>query len=174
MIVGLASLPAGAQEQSGPGPFSLQVTAGPTAAGGGTVLSAAFGYSPRSWLDLLLNVERDYLPFRLDRFDGVVSATRGGEMKFVSAELRGVWPASRVSPFAVAGIGRGVSRPNVNDMFPDRVRNSLGVVYFGGGTRFRLRRSLSLLTDVRALLAIEGNDALQLIWPVRAGIEWRF
>jgi hypothetical protein len=47
------------------------------------------------------------------------SASRGGTLMFVSGELRlALPPADLVSPFAIAGIGRGVSRPNVNAAFP--------------------------------------------------------
>src|SRR5687768_17185073 len=150
--------------------FSLQAAAGPTLNGGGHVLSAAFGYSPASRLELLLNIERDHLPLQLKRFpDGGFSATRGGTMTFVSGELRAALrPADRVSPYAIAGVGGGVSRPNVNAQFPDPVRHRIRVVYFGGGVRVPLRRELSFFGDARAMLALEGNDGILAVWPVRA------
>jgi hypothetical protein len=157
--------------------LSLQAAAGaPTLIGGGNVLSAAFGYSPASRLELLLNVERTHLPFQLERFpDGGYSATRGGTMVFVSGELRlALLPADRVSPFAMVGVGGGVSRPNVNAEFPDRVRNDLRVLYLGGGVRVPLRRGFSLLGDVRVMIALEGDDGGLGLWPVRAGLAWRF
>jgi hypothetical protein len=155
--------------------LSVQVAAGPTAIGGGNVLSAAFGYSPASSLDLLLNVERIGLPFRLERFPDGFSSTRGGTMTFVSGELRfTLLPAARVSPFALAGAGAGVSRPTVNAEFPDRVRNDLRVLFFGGGVRVPLRGGLSLLADARAMVALEGYDSVMGVWPVRAGVTWRF
>jgi hypothetical protein len=155
--------------------LSLRAAAGPTLIGGGNVLSAAFGYSPASRLELLLNVERTHLPFQLERFPDGYSATRGGTMAFVSGELRlALLPADRVSPFAMVGVGGGVSRPNVNDEFPDRVRNDLRVLYLGGGVRVPLRRGFSLLGDVRAMLALEGYDGVLGLWPVRAGLAWRF
>lgn len=159
-----------------PARFSLQAAAGPTLMGGGHGLSAAFGYSPASRLELLFNVERDHLPFESKRFpDGGSSVTRGGTMTFVSGELRAaLLPADRVSPYAVAGIGGGVSRPNVNDQFPDRIRNDLRVLYFGGGVRVPLNRAFSLFGDARAMLALEGNDGILAVWPVRAGVAWRF
>src|SRR5918995_1067793 len=98
--------------------LSLQAAAGPTLIGGGNVLSAAFGYSPASRLELLLNVERIHLPFQLKRFPDGYSATRGGTMTFVSGELRlALLPVDRVSPFAMAGGGGGLSRPNVHAEF---------------------------------------------------------
>ena len=43
-----------------------------------------------------------------------------------------------------------------------------------GGVRVPLGRSFSLLGDARAMLALEGNDGLLAVWPVRAGGAWRF
>jgi hypothetical protein len=158
-----------------PARLSLQVAGGPTLTGGGNVLAAAFGYSPASRLELLLNVERNHLPFQLKRFADGYSTTRGGTMTFVSGELRlALRPADRVSPFAIAGIGGGVSRPNVNAEFPDPVRNDLRVLYVGGGVRIPLRRGFSVVGDARATLALEGNDGILAVWPVRAGVAWRF
>ena len=155
--------------------FSVQLAGGPTLAGGGNVLSAALGYSPASRLELLLDVERIHLPFQVNRSPGSFSVTRGGTMTFAGGELRlAVLPADRVSPYAIAGIGAGVSHPNVNAEFPDRVTNDLRVVYFGGGIRVPLGRRFSLLGDVRAMLALEGDDGLLAVWPVRAGVAWRF
>jgi hypothetical protein len=155
--------------------LGLQVGAGPTLIGGGNVVSGAFGYSPTSWFELLLNVERIHLPFEMERFPDGFSVTRGGTLTFASGELRvALLPAARVSPFAMAGIGGGVSRPNVNAQFPDPVRNDLRVLYVGGGVRVPLRRGFSLLGDVRGVLALEGNDGVLAILPVRAGVAWRF
>jgi hypothetical protein len=138
-------------------------------------MAAALGYSPASWLELLLNAERIHLPFELERFPDGFSATRGGTMAFASGELRvALLSADRVSPFAIAGIGGGVSRPNVNAQFPDAVRNDLRVLYVGGGVRVPLRRGFSLSGDVRGVLAVEGNDGVLAILPVRAGVAWRF
>jgi hypothetical protein len=155
--------------------LSLQVAAGPTLVSGGNSFSAAFGYSPASRLELRLNVERAHLPFQLQRFSDGYSATRGGTLTFVSGEVRlSLLPADRVSPFAIAGGGGGVSRPTVNAEFPDSVRNDLRVLYFGGGVRVPLRRGLSLWGDARALLALESNDGIMAFWPVRVGVAWRF
>jgi hypothetical protein len=163
------------QTSTGAHHVSVQLAGGPTLTGGGNVLSAAFGYSPASRLELLLNVERNHLPFQLERFPDGYSATRGGTMTFVSGELRlALLPAGRVSPFAVAGGGGGVSRPNVNAEFPDRVSNDLRVLYIGGGVRVPLGRGFSLLGDARAMLALEGYDGVMAVWPVRAGVAWRF
>ena len=155
--------------------FSLQVGAGPLLNSGGHTLSAAFGFSPISRVDLVVNVERDQLPFQRDTFGDGFSITRGGTLTSVSGELRAsVFPPDRVSPYGLAGIGGGVSRPTVNDAFPDPVENDLRVVYFGGGLRVPVRDSLSVFGEARAMLALEGGDGIMGVWPVRAGIAWRF
>ncbi len=163
------------QPSIAPERLSLQAAAGPTLMEGGNVLWTAFGYSPLSRLELLLTGERIHVPFQSERFPGGSSVTRGGTLTFVSGEVRlALRPPDRVSPFAVAGIGGGVSRPNVNAQFPDPVRHGLRVLHVGGGVRVPLRRGLSLLGDARGLLALEGNDGILAILPVRVGVAWRF
>ena len=158
------------------GRFSLQVGAGPLLnSGGGHTLSAAFGFSPISRVDLVVNVERDHLPFQRDTFSDGFSITRGGTLTWVSAEVRAsVFAPHRVSPYGLAGIGGGVSRPTVNDAFPDPVENDLRVAYFGGGVRVPIRNGLSVFGDARAMLALEGGDGIMGVLPVRAGVAWRF
>lgn len=155
--------------------WSAQVAAGLTLVNSGSTLSAAFGYSPASRLELLINVERVHLSFQSENVQGVSSVFRGGTMTFVSGEVRFALlpPGGRLSAFATTGGGGGVSHPNVNATFPDRVRNHLAVVYFGGGVRVPLPRGLSLVGDARVLVALEGVDALA-IWPLRAGLAWSF
>ena len=93
----------------------------------------------------------------------------------MSAEVRAsVLPPHRVSPYGFAGIGGGISRPTVNDTFPTPVENDLRIVYFGGGLRVPITKGLSVFGDARATLALEGGDGLLGIWPVRAGLTWRF
>jgi hypothetical protein len=155
--------------------FSLQVGAGPLVNSGGHSLSAAFGFSPVSRVDLMVNVERDHLPFQRETFSDGLSITRGGTLTSVSGEVRAsVFPPHRVSPYGLAGIGGGVSRPTVNDAFPDPVKNDLRVVYFGGGLRVPIRSGLSVFGDARAMLTLEGGDGILGVWPVRAGVAWRF
>jgi hypothetical protein len=155
--------------------FSFQVAAGPLLKSGGHTLSAAFGFSPVSRLDLVVNIERDQLPFQRDTFSGGYSLTRGGTLTTVSGEVRAsLLPPHRVSPYGFAGIGGGVSRPTVNDDFPTEIKNDLRVVYFGGGLRVPIRGGLTVFGDAGAMLALEGSDGLLGVWPVRAGIAWRF
>ena len=155
--------------------FTLQVAAGPLLKSGGHTLSAGFGFSPISRLDFLVNVERDHLPFQRETFSDGYSLTRGGTLTTVSGEVRAsLLPPHRVSPYGFAGFGGGVSRPTVNDEFPTPVTNDLRVVYFGGGVRAPLRGGLTIFGDARVMLALEGNDGILGVWPVRAGLAWRF
>ena len=161
--------------RSGLDRFTLQVGAGPLLQSGGHTVSAGFGFSPISRLDFVVNVERDHLPFQRETFGGGESLTRGGTLTAVSGEVRAsLLPPHRVSPYGFAGIGGGVSRPTVNDAFPTEVRNDLRMVYFGGGLRVPIRAGLSIFGDARVMLALEGNDGLLGVWPVRAGVAWRF
>ena len=155
--------------------LSLQAAAGPTVIGGGHALSAALGFSPVSRLDLLVNVERVHLPFELERLAGGYSTTRGGTLTFVSGELRvALMAVDRVSPFLLVGAGGGSSHPNVNAQFPDRITNDLRVLFVGGGVRVPLRQRFNLVGDVRGLLALENDDGVIAILPVRLGVAWRF
>lgn len=156
------------------GRLSIHVAAGPLI-NSGSALSAAFGFSPTSWLELLVNVERDHLPFQSESIDGGISITRGGTLTFASGEVR-FTPllADRVAPFAMVGAGGGVSRPTVNETFPNPIENDLRVFYFGGGVRIPLRHGFTLWGDARALLALEGYDSVIGVWPVRAGLSLRF
>ena len=156
--------------------FSLQVAAGPLLQSGGSTLSAAFGFAPISRLEFLVNVERDHLPFERDTFAGGFSLTRGGTLTSVSGEVRAsVLPPHRVSPYGFAGIGGGISKPTVNSDFPDPVTNDLRVVYFGGGVRVPIRSGFTFFGDARAMLAVEKDaDGLMAVYPLRAGIAWRF
>jgi hypothetical protein len=155
--------------------FSIEFGGGPLLQSGGHTVSAAVGFSPISRLDLLMNVERDHLPYQRDTFTDGYSITRGGTLTTVSGEVRAsLFPPHRVSPYILAGMGGGLSRPTVNEAFPDFVENKLRVVYFGGGLRVPLRGGLVLFGDARAMMALEGNDGILGVWPVRAGITWRF
>ena len=155
--------------------LSVQVAGGPTVMGGATAMSAALAYAPVSWLELLVNVERIHAPLQSTRYPNGYSVTRGGTMTYASGELRIVpLPKARVLPFAMAGVGRGISRPTVSAEFPEPVQNELRVFYLGGGAGIPLRRGFSLLGDARAMLALEGYDSVLGIWSVRGGVAWRF
>jgi hypothetical protein len=161
--------------EPGPDRFIFQVAGGPLLQSGGHNLSAAVGVSPASRLDLLVSIERSYLPFQRETFSDGYSLTRGGTLMAVSGELRvSLLPPHRVSPYGFAGIGGGVSRPTVNDEFPTELKNDLRIGYFGGGVRVPLRGGFTVFGDARAMMALEGDDGIMGIWPVRVGAAWRF
>jgi hypothetical protein len=156
--------------------FSVHVGGGTLLNAGGQTVAAAFGFSPLAGLDLVVNVERDQVPFRRETFsDGGFSVTRGGTLTLVSGEVRAsLFPPNRVSPYALAGIGAGLSRPTVNAIFRDPVENELRAGYVGGGVHVAIRDGLSVFGDARAMLAVEGGDGIMGMLPLRAGISWRF
>jgi len=114
----------------------LQGSAGPTITDSGHSVAAGIGFSPTSRLTVFLGVERTHLSSRLTTDDQgrVSSAFRGGTITFAAAELRAtLLRRDRLSPYVLGGFGAGVSRPNVNGMFPDRVSNYARVLFVGGG-----------------------------------------
>ena len=108
---------------------SVQGNVGTHINAGGDNQSVSVGFSPHERLDILLSAERLHLPTEVTRF----GATRGGTSTFVSGEVRFV-PVTfnRISPDVLASAGRGISRPNVNDIFPDRVTNDVWLLFVGG------------------------------------------
>lgn len=164
-----ASAPSGTGHEGGER-LTLQVAGGPTLSDRGKILSAAFGYSPASRLELLLNIECSYRALHLEPSNRGYSG--GGGLMFASGELRlALRPPDRVSPFAVAGAGGGVSRPDVDVTHGS---SNLFVVYVGGGVRVPLRRGFSLFGDARIIIDVENEDRVSRVWPVRAGVAWRF
>ena len=157
--------------------FSVQGTLGPQINGGGDSQSVSFGFAPVQRLEFLVSGERIHLPTEVTRFEGGFSATRGGTTRFISGEARFVpFPSSRVSPYVLAGAGRGTSRPNVNDIFPDPVSNSAGLLFAGGGVRVSVVGGLSLVADIRYVLQTEdnGDGSVYAFVPLRGGLAWRF
>ena len=80
----------------------------------------------------------------------------------------------RPSPYVVGGYGQGVSRPNVNERFPEAVSNSARVLFAGGGIQVPLRERINIFGDVRMTFGAEGNDGIIAFVPVRVGVAWRF
>ena len=131
--------------------------------------AVSIGVAPDDGHELLLSVERVHWPTQ--RSNGV---TRGGTTTFISGEARFIATRfTRVSPYWLVGYGRGISRPNVNETFPDPVRNSAWVAFGGGGVRKHVNAHISAFVDVRVLLEGE-QDSLVLLLPVRGGMAWRF
>jgi hypothetical protein len=128
------------------------------------------GFSPREGLEILVGGERIHWPTQTTPS----SATRGGTTTVVSGEVRFSFLAPEgVSPYVLVGAGRGISHPNVNATFPDRVTNDVSIVVGGGGVRVPMTRRLSVFADVR--VGIQGEvDTIRFLVPVRGGLAWRF
>lgn len=176
VITGLVSLlllacPPLASGQS----FGLQGSGGPTLVETGYSLAGGIGFLPSSRLTVLLDVERTHLSSQV-RSDGRggVSGFRGGTLTLVAAHLR-VTPFGhdRVGPYGLAGFAAGVSRPNVTELFPDRVTNDVRAVFFGGGIHVPLGERISLFADGRMMVGTEAGELLAVA-PLRTGIAWRF
>ena len=153
----------------------LQGSAGPTLIDSGYSLSAGIGFTPHSRITVLFDVERTHLASRFSSDGrGGGSAFRGGTVTLAAAELRAsLFGRDRVSPYGLAGVGAGVSRPNVNDRFPDPVTNNVRVFFLGGGIHVPLRARLSAFADIRMIIGAEAGELLAIV-PVRAGVAWRF
>jgi hypothetical protein len=153
----------------------LQGSAGPTLIDSGYSLAAGIGFTPNSRVTILFNVERTHLSSRFSSDGrGGGSAFRGGTMTFAAGELRASLRArDRVSPYVLGGFGAGVSRPNVNETFPEPVTNNVRAFFFGGGIHVPLRERVSVFADVRMIVGAEAGELLAIA-PVRAGVAWRF
>lgn len=172
----LLGLPAVAAAQGDVGPVSVQGAFGTNANVAGNNQSLSVGFSPGEHITFLVNAERIHLPTEVEHHEHGSSATRGGTTTFVSGEIQ-VVPVrfSRALPYALAGVGAGQSRLNVNDLFPNPVTNTAALLFFGGGIRVPATRHLSVFADVRFTLQLERENAgVFLFVPVRGGIAWRF
>ena len=166
--------PSVVRAQSGTPSFSVEAAAGPTLVDAGHSLSAAFAYSVLPRVTLLADVQQTQLYSRSTRHDRGASHFRGGTMTAVSGEVRvHLRPAHRVTPYLLAGLGAGVSRPTVNEVFPDRVSNRARFTFAGAGVWVPLRERLSLFGDARVLIGTEAGEMLAVI-PLRVGMAWRF
>jgi hypothetical protein len=155
--------------------FELYGSAGPTLTDAGHSLAAGVGVSPNSRVSLFVSVERTHLSTQIRREAGLVSYFRGGTYLLGTAELRfAPRGRGRVGPFAAAGFAAGVSRPNVNDIFPTPVTNGARAVFGGGGLLVPLGTRFAVFADARMLIGAEGTEGIVAVAPVRAGVAWRF
>jgi hypothetical protein len=155
--------------------LSVEAAAGPQISYVGSTVSAAFGFAPSRSLTLLLSVERSHVRDEIERFDDGYAFERGGTEVFVSAEVRYAFLARRrVSPYVVGGTGRGISRPSVNEFFPDANERNIHVIYYGAGVRMPLGPRIDAFADARVIMAAEAaSDYFGVRLPVRGGITWR-
>jgi hypothetical protein len=156
--------------------LSLEAAAGPQIGYVGTTLSAAFGFAPTRRLTLLVSVERSHVRDDIDVFVDGYAFERGGTEVSVSAEVRFAFLADRrVSPYVVGGAGRGISRPSVNEFFPEPNERNIQVIYYGAGVRMPLGPRLDAFVDGRVIMALEArSDYFGVRFPVRGGLAWRF
>ncbi|MGE4081518.1 MAG: outer membrane beta-barrel protein [Vicinamibacterales bacterium] len=155
--------------------WSIQGAAGIQLAQPGTVRSAAVGFSPTRALMLLIGAEQSRTEDQVEVYADGVASERGGLVQFVSAEVRYAFFATRrLSPYAVVGAGRGVERPNVNELFPFGVDRTIVATYVGAGARLPLHRRLDVFADWRAI--VTGDDAAEMavFMPLRVGVSVRF
>jgi hypothetical protein len=155
--------------------FVLHGSAGPTLVDSGYSLAGGVGYSPTSHLTVLFDVERTHLSSRLSSDGrGGFSGFRGGTLTLGSAQLRvAPFGRNRVGPYGLVGFAAGVSRPNVNEMFPNPVTNDVRAIFFGGGIQVPIQERLSLFADGRMMIGAEAGESLAVA-PIRAGVAWRF
>ena len=155
--------------------FGLYGSAGLTITDAGHSFAAGAGFSPTSRLSFVFSFERTHLSSRTGHDGNVVSNFRGGTLLLGTGEVRfAPLGHGRVGPFALAGIAAGVSRPNVNDVFPDPVTNDVRAFFFGGGIEVPLGDRLRLFADARMTVGTEGYDGIVAVAPLRAGVAWRF
>ena len=75
----------------------------------------------------------------------------------------------------IAGLGRGVSRPNVNEFFSDRVTHTVTLQFPGFGASVRVTEHLSAFADLRFMFqSRSGEPDAGGFGPVRGGLAWRF
>ena len=155
--------------------FELQGSAGPTLVDAGYSLAGGIGFSPTSHLTVQFDAERTYLSSRLSSDGrGGVAGFRGGTLTLGSAQLR-VTPLGRdrVGPYGLVGFSVGVSRPNVNEAFPDSVTNDVRGIFFGGGIHVPVKERVSIFADGRMMVGSEAGELLAIA-PIRAGVALRF
>ena len=167
--------PAGAAGQGTGTRVSVQGAVGTDINAGGDSQSVSIGFSLNERLDILIGAERFHWPTEVTRSDARdFSATRGGTTTFISGEVRFLlFTFNRLSPHVLTSAGYGNSRPNVNDIFPDRVTNGATLLFFGGGVRIALTERLSAFADTRFGIQAERDSIIGLA-PVRGGVAWRF
>ena len=165
------SVPAFARAQS----VEAHASAGPTLVDRGHSVAVGSGWSPWSRLTVTVDVERTVLATRVTRDGrGGESAFRGGSVVLGAAGVRlALFPPGRVTPYLVAGVAAGRSRPTVNGRFPVAVTNDARAIVGGGGLEAPLGRRVVVFADARVQVGGDGGETLALA-PLRVGLRWRF
>lgn len=156
--------------------FSIEGSAGFQLSYRGTAQTVAFGVSPNRNLTILISATRLTVRDKIQQFNDGLSAERGSTDLFVSGEVRYAFLAGRrVSPYVAGGMGRGISRPNISEFFPDVKERQIHLIQYGGGVRIPMTPRLDAYIDTRFIMAVEAaTDYFAVRMPVRAGLAWRF
>jgi hypothetical protein len=175
VVLSLVAPAVAAAQGAGTG-VSVQGAFGSHIKGGGNTQTLSVGYSPDERIGFLLSAERLHLPTEIKRYEHGFGATRGGTTTFISGEVRlSPFMFNRMSPYGLVGVGRGISRPNVNDIFPDPVKRNAALLFAGGGVRLTLTERLSAFADMRFMLQVDRTETgVFLFLPVRGGVAWTF
>jgi hypothetical protein len=174
----LSASAASAQEAAGAAPerrWSVEATAGVQIQYTGTLQSVAVGFAPTRSLTLLVSAERSRTEDEITFYPDGYAAERGGTVEFVSGELRYAFFANkRVSPYAVVGMGRGIERPNVNELFPHGVDRGMVAFYYGPGARIPVHRRVDAFVDWRLIIMADDAAEMAVLGPLRFGLAFRF
>lgn len=170
-LVLLFGVPAPGRGQS----VDVHGSAGPTLVDRGYSVAGGFGWSPWSRLTLTADIERTELSTRVSSDGrGGGSVFRGGTIVLGAAGVRvALFPPHRLTPYVVAGVAAGRSRPAVNPQFPSVVTNDARALFAGGGVEAPFGPHLGLFVDGRVQIGGDGGETLALA-PLRAGLRWRF
>jgi hypothetical protein len=180
LVVAIAVLssfsPAVAAGQGSGVGVTVQGAVGSHIGDGGDSQSIGLGLWFGKRFGVVVNAERSHVPSDVTYFADGYAATRGATTRFVSGEFRYV-PVTfkRISPYVLVVVGHGVSRPNVNEFFPDRVTHRVTLQGPGFGVRVDMTEHLSAFADVRFMFqSRRGEPDGGGFGPVRGGLAWRF
>jgi hypothetical protein len=145
-------------------------SAGPTLTDPGNSVAVGAGFSPHSRLTLVFTFDRTHLESRTTTYPGGFSSSRGGTLYVGAAELRVVpFGRARFGPYGLAGLATGMSRPNVNDRFPDRVTNRVAAMFLGGGVQVPLGERFTVFGDGRMMFGGKEERASSRSRPCGRG-----
>jgi hypothetical protein len=71
-------------------------------------------------------------------------------------------------------VAAGISHPNVNNIFRDRITHYVQAIIVGGGLHIPIRDQMTVFADFRMMFGAEGREGIVAVAPVRAGVAWRF
>jgi hypothetical protein len=155
---------------------SVQGAIGSHFADGGDTQSIGLGIWFGKRFGVVVNAERSHVPTDVTFYENGYAATRGATTRFASGEFRYV-PVTykRISPYVLVVVGFGVSRPNVNEFFPDRVEHDVTLQGPGFGGSVLVTEHLSAFADLRMMFqSRRGEPDAGGFAPIRGGLAWRF